>query len=147
MYLIFCTIKDGIVSGILLGGNLLSTNSLIGTPYSPDYTNSIWFWEEVNECPAKVDFYLSKFKLSGNLNKIKAMIIGHLSGYGDKKYPQDNRDITDIILELTKGYNFPIIKTQTFGHEIAKFYTYPIGIVANLDTGYQTLTFDESSVK
>lgn len=139
-------IKQGSVSGRLIGGNILLSNALLGTPYLPDFDNSIWFWEAVNECPAKLDFYLNQFKLSGKLKNIKAMIIGHLDECIDKKYPQDNRKISEIVLEVCKDYDFPIIQTETYGHEIASFYTYPIGVSAQLKTQSKELIFNESPV-
>lgn len=127
-------IKPGVTSGTLVGGNLLSSNALLGTEFSPNYENAIWFWEAVNESPAKLHFLLQQFKLSGNMEKIKAMIIGHLEDCVDKKYPEDNRSIQDILFEVTKNYNFPIIKVNYFGHGIQNFHPFPIGFQAKIDT-------------
>lgn len=132
-------IKEGRGKGKLIGGNILISNALLGTEYSPEYNNAIWFWEAVNEPPAKLDFLLNQFKLSGNLDKISGMVIGYLSECTDKKYPQDNRPIEEIILDLTKEYDFPIIKANYFGHDIKNFYTFPIGIEATLDTNLKQL--------
>ncbi len=62
------------------------------------------------------------------------MVIGHLSECDDKKYPQDNRSIKDIILERTAGFDFPIVKVEYFGHDIDDFYPLPIGVEAKIDT-------------
>lgn len=138
-------IKKGKAQGKLLGGNLI-LNSLLGTKYSPSYKGAIWFWEEAGECPAVLDHKLNQFKLSGNLNKISAMVIGNLVDCVDKKYKEDNRAIEEIVLDLTKGYDFPIIKVPYFGHDTPNFYAFPVGISAKIDTSRNEFSITESPV-
>lgn len=139
-------LKKGKAKGKLLGGNLHLGNDLFGTKYAPSYNNAIWFWEEAGECPAFLDHKLNQFKLSGNLDKISAMVIGHLSDCVDKKYGEDNRPIDEIVLELTKGYTFPIIKVSYFGHDTSSFYAFPIGVGAEIDTSHGGFKISESPV-
>lgn len=139
-------IKKGKAQGRLLGGNLHLNNSLLGTKYSPSYNNAIWFWEEAGECPAFLDHKLQQLKLSGNLDKISAMVIGFLSDCVDKKYKEDNRSIEDIVLELTKGYDFPIIQVPYFGHDVSNFYVLPIGAKSEIDTARKEFRILESPV-
>ncbi|OGY78371.1 MAG: hypothetical protein A3B74_01270 [Candidatus Kerfeldbacteria bacterium RIFCSPHIGHO2_02_FULL_42_14] len=127
-------IRSGTADGILLGGNLTSFIALLGTKYSPDYKNAVLFWEEVGESPAAIHFKLQQFKLSGHMKHLAGMIIGHLSEYEDKKYPEDFRKIDDIILEVAGEYTFPIIKVDYFGHNIDDFLTFPIGAKTHIDT-------------
>jgi len=131
---VFEVIRPGQAQGKLLGGNITLINSLLGTEYCPDYKGAILFWEEVGESPAMLDFKLQQLKLAGVLSKISGMVIGHLSGCRDKKYPRDNRSINDIILVITKKYKFPIIKVNYFGHDTNNFYPFPIGGQAQIDT-------------
>jgi len=140
-------VKRGKASGKLAGGNLVLNNALLGTKYFPSFNKAIWFWEEAGECPAALDHALHQFKLSGNLDKISAMVIGYLSGCVDKKYKEDNRPIEDIVLELTKGYDFPIIKVPYFGHDTSDFYTLPIGATAEIDTARKEFKIIESPVQ
>jgi muramoyltetrapeptide carboxypeptidase len=139
-------IKRGKAKGVLIGGNIHLSNSLLGTEYSPIYDNKVWFWEEIGESPASLDQKLNQFKLSRNLKDISAMIIGNLSDCIDKKYKEDNRPIEEIVLELTKGYDFPIIKVSYFGHGISNFYTFPIGVSCEIDTDINKFTIIESPV-
>jgi muramoyltetrapeptide carboxypeptidase len=133
-------LKPGKTEGALLGGNILIMNALIGSEYFPTFDNAILFWEAVNLSPAMIDFRLNGLKIAGIMDKISGMIIGYLSECNDKKYPEDNRSINEIVLEITKRYNFPIIQVDYFGHDIANFYTFPIGINAKIDT--EKLTFE-----
>lgn len=127
-------IKHGKVHGPLIGGNLFVSMGLLGTPYSPNYDGAVWFWEDVHISPADIDFSLNHFKNSGNLDKISAMIIGHISHHEDKRHPEYNRPIDEIVLEVTKDYNFPIIMVDYFGHDIKHFLTFPVGVEGSLDT-------------
>lgn len=127
-------IKHGKAGGKLLGGNILVMNALIGSSYFPDLNSNILFWEAVNLSPAMIDFKLNELKVAGILDKISGMIIGHLSECTDKKYPEDDRSLDEIILEITKKHTFPIIQLDYFGHDIDNFYTFPIGINSQIDT-------------
>ncbi|MDD4358419.1 MAG: hypothetical protein PHY30_01230, partial [Candidatus Pacebacteria bacterium] len=127
-------IKSGEAKGKLIGGNIHLSNSLLGTKYSPNYNKKIWFWEEIGECPASLDQKLNQFKLSQNLKNISAMVIGKLADCADKKHKEDNRPIEDIVLDLTREYNFPIIQVSCFGHNISNFYTFPIGVDLKINT-------------
>lgn len=139
-------LKEGRAKGKLLGGNLILSNSLLGTKYLPSYSGAIWFWEVLGESPASLDQKLHHFKLSGNLEKISAIIIGNLSGCKDKRHKEDNRPIKEIVLELTKEYDFPIIKVSYFGHDISNFYTFPIGISSEINTASGEFRILESPV-
>ncbi|MFZ3054813.1 MAG: LD-carboxypeptidase [Minisyncoccales bacterium] len=139
-------IKRGKAKGALIGGNIHSSNSLLGTKYAPTYNKKIWFWEEVGESPASLDQKLNQSKLSGNLKNISAMVIGNLSECIDKKYKEDNRPINEIILELTKEYSFPIIKVPYFGHNVSNFYTFPIGVTSEINTKTNKFKITESPV-
>jgi muramoyltetrapeptide carboxypeptidase len=139
-------IKKGNGKGKLLGGNLHLNNSLLGTKYFPPYNSAIWFWEDLEESPASLDQKLNQFKLSGNLSKISGMVVGNLLGCTDKKHKEDNRPINEILLELTRGYNFPIIKVPYFGHGIPNLYTFPIGIDSEIDTKTNKFKIMESPV-
>ena len=139
-------IKKGRAKGILIGGNIHLSNSLLGTKYTPTYNKKIWFWEDLGESPASLDQKLNQFKLSGNLEKVSAMIIGNLSDCVDKKYKENNRPINEIILELTKDYDFPIIKVPYFGHGVSNFYTFPIGVTSEINTKTNEFKIIESPV-
>lgn len=133
-------IKHGTAKGKLLGGNLFIINSLLATNYLPNFNRAILFWEEIIERAADIEFQLYQLKLSGVLNKISGMIIGHIP------YNKSGRPFLDIILELTTGLKFPIIKVNYFGHGLNNFYTMPVGINAFIDTGLRQFKLAEAAV-
>ncbi len=133
-------IKPGKAKGKLIGGTLSVLVGLFGTPFQPNFSGKILFWEEVGLSPAMIDCYLQQLRLAGVFDEIKGMVVGHLADCVDKKYPQDNKSIKKIILERTKGYNFPILKVDYFGHCINNFYCLPIGGKAFMDVNKKILS-------
>lgn len=133
-------LQSGEAQGKLIGGNLTLINSIAATQYFPELDDSILFWEEIGDSPAEIDFKFQALKLTGAFEKIKGMVIGHLSDCTDKKYPEDNRNIEDIVLERTAGFTFPIIKVEYFGHDVNRFYPFPMGADATLDTKNNTFS-------
>ncbi|MFZ5982579.1 MAG: S66 peptidase family protein [Patescibacteria group bacterium] len=136
----FEVLRPGQAAGRLIGGNLTLVDSLLATSYLPALEGSVLFWEEVGDSPARIDFKLQELRLSGVFDKINGMIVGHLSDCIDKKYPEDNRPIDEIILERTAGFDFPIIKVDYFGHDIDNFYPFLIGAKAVLDTSSKSFS-------
>ena len=123
-------LKEGYAEGNLIGGNLNLTHNLVCGKYSIDFTDKILFLEElgVETPPAFASNFLYYMKQNGVFDKIKGLWIGnynHESGIPLEK----------IVLDvLEEEYNFPIIKSDNFGHTENKI-VIPIGAKAKIDTG------------
>ena len=123
------TLKEGIAQGELIGGNLSLTRGLVVGKYSVDFTDKILFLEELGfeTGPALVSNYLYYMKQNGVFDKIKGLWIGnyeHETGISLEK----------VILDtLEDEYQFPIIKSNNFGHIETKT-VIPIGSKARIDT-------------
>lgn len=123
----FYTIKEGIAEGQLIGGNLSLTANLCSGKYSIDFTDKILFIEElVYETDAEMaSNWLYKMKQNGVFDKIKGIWVGNYEG----EVPLEK-----ILLDTLEGdYNFPIIKSNNFGHTDRKM-VIPIGTKAKIDT-------------
>jgi len=122
-------IQEGVVEGELVGGNLSLTTRLVDGKYSLDFENKILFIEELGfeSDPNFVNHYLYNMKQNGVFDKIKGIWVGnyeHESGIALEK----------ILLDVLDGeYNFPIIKSNNFGH-CDKKTVIPIGTKARIDT-------------
>lgn len=126
----FYTIKEGIAEGQLIGGNLSCTANLCTGKYSIDFTDKILFIEELAfETDAEAaSNYLYKIKQNGVFDKIKGIWVGNYEG----EVPLEK-----ILLDTLEGdYNFPIIKSNNFGHTDRKM-VIPIGTKAKIDTTKQ----------
>lgn len=135
-------IKPGKANGKLVGGNLMIINALRGTNYSPIYQNKILFWEELDESVGSVEYQLYQLKLTGILNEISGMVVGHIEQDSKKK-----KYTEQLISEITKNLSIPVINVEYFGHNISHFLTIPIGVRAKIDTNQNLYELLESPVK
>ena len=125
----FETLSKGTSVGRLIGGNLSLISQMICGKYSLDFTDKILFIEELGfeSSPTRVSSYLYYMKQNGVFDKIKGLWIGnyeHPSGYTLEKI------VFDV---LGNNFNFPIIKSNNFGH-VDKKTVIPIGSLAKIDT-------------
>lgn len=125
----YITIKEGISEGELVGGNLSLTTKLVSGKYSLDFTDKILFIEELGyeSDPNLVNNNLYYMKQNGVFDKIKGIWVGN--------YEHESEiAIEKILLDvLDDEYNFPIIKSNNFGHCERKT-VIPIGTKARIDT-------------
>ena len=66
----------GRVRGPLLGGNLEMFSRLIGTPYLPDVSGAILFFEDLGERPYRIDRLLMHLDLAGVFGAASAVVAG-----------------------------------------------------------------------
>ena len=70
-------LQQGKAEGILMGGNLTSLVSLVGSKWQVDFTNKILFLEDTNEAYYSIERLFSQLYYSGSLAKIKGLVLGH----------------------------------------------------------------------
>ncbi len=129
-------VRQGKASGKIIGCNISSILKLAGTEYFPDFNDTILFLESYSCGTKKIIFKLQQLKEIGVFNKVKGIIIGYIYGFEDKDMVKKNKikfSFEDIVLDMTKEYDFPIIKTNDFGHRCPNCYI-PIGAKAKMDT-------------
>ncbi len=125
----YITLKDGIAEGELIGGNLSLTRGMVSGKYSINFQDKILFIEElgIETDPALVSNFLYYMKQNGVFEKIKGLWIGNYEH-------ESNINLEKIVLDvISDEYNFPIIKSNNFGHIETKT-VIPIGIKARIDT-------------
>lgn len=128
-------IREGIAEGKIIGCNLTSILKLAGTPYFPDFENKILFIEGYRESTKRIITILEQLKQIGIFNKIKGIVIGYIYGFEDPKMIKKNNikcKYENLVLEVTKEYNFPILKTHDFGHHTPNC-CIPIGAKVRID--------------
>lgn len=125
----YYTIQEGDAEGELIGGNLSLIRAMASGKYSIDFTNKILFLEELGyeTGPALASNYLYYMKQNGVFDKIKGLWIGN---YEHESKIALEKIIMDV---LGNKYNFPIIKSNNFGHIETKT-VIPIGTKAKIDT-------------
>jgi muramoyltetrapeptide carboxypeptidase len=120
---------DHAVEGPLLGGCLSLLTATLGTPFAPDLTGSILFWEDVNEPLYRIDRMLSQLALSGSLSKISGMVIGKLELTGEGA---GGPDLGSVVQEIAERPEWPVAWGCPSGHCKPNM-TLPLGLKARLD--------------
>lgn len=128
--------KNGIAQGKLIGGNLSTILTIIGTEYLPleMFNDKIIFLEDVNISIAEFDSFMQSLKFRGIFNKVKGVIIGK---FEDSK---NNEEIGEFLAEFFEKYDCPIIYNVDLGHTNPQL-TIPIGAEALLECKENDITF------
>jgi muramoyltetrapeptide carboxypeptidase len=131
---------EGEAEGILFGGCLSLTTALTATPYDFWIDDGIWFFEDVEESPYRIDRMLTHLRLAGRLQKIRAVVIGKLKGCGS------DAEIEALLHDFFAFSNIPVIRDLPFGHH-GNNLLMPVGGVVRVSTGDRTLTLLHPAVK
>ena len=107
--------KLGKASGVLVGGNLSILYSLLGSPSAIDCTDKILFIEDLDEYLYHIDRMMINLKRNGCLESLKGIIVGGMTKMKDNDIPW-GKNVLEIIDDVTKTYNIPIIYNFPAGH-------------------------------
>ncbi|MBV8200073.1 MAG: LD-carboxypeptidase [Acidobacteria bacterium] len=132
-------LREGAADGPLLGGCLSLLTATLGTAWFPDLDGAVLFVEDVNEPPYKLDRMLTHLGLSGNLDRIGGMIIGHLDGGADEHagaLPTEDagRAGVEVIADNLRSFRWPLAWGLDSGHRSPNL-TLPVGLPARLGCG------------
>ncbi len=120
----YSCVNNGIATGELVGGNLCTLLSLMGTEFQPDFKNKILYLEDVNEPLYKIDRMLSQLKLCGVFEEIKGLLVG--------KFSCAEAEFHKKIKELLKEYEIPCGYGFSATHELQKM-TLPLNVEYEID--------------
>lgn len=103
--------------GVLVGGNLCLMTHLIGSSIQLETSGKILCIEDVGEYHYNVDRMLIQCKNAGLLDGLAGLIVG---GFTDMKDDAKafGETVTEMILRLTKGSNYPICFDFPISHEL-----------------------------
>ncbi len=142
--------KKGKVAGHLIGGILQRILALAGTKYFPSldlFDGSILFWEEVGRDLTEIYYHLYQLKHVGIFERINGMLVGKIKFIK----PLRQKEVTvprvkEMILEILKDYDFPIMANLDFGHFTVNI-PMPVGVKVSFDTTKKELRFSEGAVR
>ncbi len=129
-------------TGPLLGGNLSSLVTMLGTPWFPDLRGAVLLLEDINEPLYRLDRLLTQLHLSGSLNGVSGIILGKFCG--DETDPLEQLRTEEFVwarvAELTRSLDMPIWGGFPVGH-CRKNLTMPLGIVCTMNSAEASLHF------
>jgi muramoyltetrapeptide carboxypeptidase len=135
------TITPGRARGPVVGGNLTTLLSLVGTPWEYRLKGCIVVLEDVGEAPYRVDRMLTQFMLSGRLDGVAGLVFGRFH----ECFRESELEVIDVIAERVGPLAVPAVYGLPFGHQ-RDVATWPQGCRGVLDADAGTLSFLRSGV-
>ncbi len=119
--------RSGTAEGILMGGTLTIINSLLGTPYFPQFDQPlILFLEDVKEPLYRLERLLVQLQQAGVLRQVAGLILGRFLW-------QEGQHSLWPIVEYLFPPDIPVIVNFPYGH-FPDSCPLPVGVRARLQT-------------
>ena len=141
------TLKPGVAQGILGGGCISIFAEGLGTPYGPQPSEGVLFFEDIGVKPYQWDRMLVHLRHAGILAAARGIVFGDMQSCGGS---QEQAAIEASILHALRDFDGPIGIGINSGHVSRNNITLPFGIEVRLDleaAGNPRLHFLESSVE
>ena len=137
------TLFGGRAEGALIGGNLALLAACCGTTFAPETAGRILFLEDVGEAVYRIDRLLMQLKLTGAINGVAGIAIGHFT-----EIPKMRGDLPleRVIREWAAPLKVPVVMGLPIGH-VDEQWTLPVGARARLDADRGTLEIIERAVR
>lgn len=132
------TIRHGVASGPVAGGNLTTLCHLVGTSFEPGLKGHLLLLEDKGEPCYRIDRMLTHMKLAGCFDDLAGLVLGSFKDCGPIS------EIVEVVDNLFKDDNIPILAGFEVGHGKNNI-TIPIGLNATVDADRQLLSFHESA--
>lgn len=110
--------RNGVASGVLIGGNLSMIQSVSGTDSEIDTIGKILFLEDVGEYLYSLDRMLGNLQRSRKLDSLAGLIIGGFNRIKpDDPGEEFGHTVQDIVLQRVKGFSYPVCFNFPVGHQ------------------------------
>ncbi len=107
----------GNASGLLVGGNLKSLESIAGSKSSPCTDGKILFIEDTGEYLYSIDRMMLNLKRSGKLDKLAGLVVGGFKVKVDEDDDDFGKTLQEVVLEKITGFNYPVCFNFPVGHQ------------------------------
>lgn len=116
---------NGSVTGKLIGGNLTVLSSILGTPYAPSFKGSLFFAEDIDEMPYRIDRYLAQLRLMGAFEACNGVLLGQ---FGGCEAPPERPSLTlpEVFEDYFGKLKKPVVTNLPSGH-VHRQWTLPFG--------------------
>ncbi|WKZ70728.1 MAG: LD-carboxypeptidase [Melioribacteraceae bacterium] len=141
----FFVLNKGRGEGKLLGGNLSTIISIMGSKFFPSFRNSILMLEEINEPPYKIDRMFNQLRLANIFNSVKGIILGRFVDCYETDKSKNTLSLNEIIVDYFKNLKIPVIYNVKHGH-ISDLITLPIGLNTKLNASKGFIEIAETGV-
>ena len=136
-------VRGGRTTGRLIGGHSDCFLSTMLAGYTADLSGAVLFLEGTDPIDA-LDRQFTALRLRGVFDQIAGLVIGWFEN-STHPDPRKDRPVREVILEVTKGYRFPILEIGELGHNVEN-YVLPIGCTVTIDADTKMFRLDETTV-
>jgi muramoyltetrapeptide carboxypeptidase len=142
-------LRGGTAEGPLVGGNLSVICATVGTSFMPSFKDAIFFFEEIGECPYRIDRMLTHLLNAGILRQVAGIAVGINKNCHDPRAAsagEFRQSTEDVLRERLRPLGVPVVIGLPFGH-VDFNATRPLGVRAKLDGRRKDLVITESAVR
>ena len=142
------TIRPGVATGPLIGGNLTLISNTMGTPYEIDTRGRVLFLEDVDEEPYSIDRMLTHLRLAGKFDGVAGVVFGECQDCRPRDFKpsyDSTLSLGEVIDEILGKLRTPVLSGLTVGHTDDQL-TLPLGVTAELDADKGELVIEEAGV-
>lgn len=125
--------RTGKVEGPIVGGNLALLGHLTGSISQLDTRGKILFIEDIGEHLYHIDRLLLTLRRSGQLDGVKALLVGSFTDVEDTDRPY-GKGLEEMISDLVSEFDFPVAFGFPCGHDSVNL-TLPLGLQYRLEAG------------
>lgn len=133
-------LASGQARGKIFGGCLAVITPLLGTPYAPDFRDTILVLEDVAEPPFRVDRMLTHLRLAGVLSQVAGIAVGDF--VGGKAVREGEPDVAAVLRERLSDLGIPVVTGLPIGHGTRNL-ALPLGAQARLDADNGELVIED----
>lgn len=137
------TLHGGQAEGILIGGNISVLDSIIGTPFEPDFANKIVYLEDIGEKTYRVDKMVFHLLSGTNLKEAAGIVMGVFEDCNVNDEP--TLSLKEALDDLLIPLGIPVSYGLSFGH-IRRMITIPTGVRAAMDADKNSFRLLEAAV-
>lgn len=123
--------RAGTASGVLVGGNLKTIETLAGSKSDIQTAGKLLFVEDTGEYLYSIDRMFWNLLRTGKLQELKGLIVGGFKVKPDDPGDEFGRALQDIVMEKVKNYDYPVCFDFPVGHQ-KNNYALKCGVVHRL---------------
>ncbi|MGZ5218725.1 MAG: S66 peptidase family protein, partial [Chitinophagaceae bacterium] len=113
--------RNGAATGVLIGGNLKTLESLAASKSDINAAGKILFVEDTGEYMYSIDRMFWNLKRSGKLSQLKGLIVGGFKVKVDNDGEDFGKTLEEVVLEKVSAYNYPVCFDFPVGHQKNNF--------------------------
>lgn len=134
--------KVGTATGVLVGGNLKTIETLAGSKSDLHTAGKILFVEDTGEYLYSIDRMFWNLLRTGKLEDLKGLVVGGFKVKPDDPGEEFGRTVQDIVLEKVKDFSYPVCFDFPVGHQKNNF-ALKCGVIHKLSVSPEAVTLAE----